>query len=52
MDTNDVSWLDLEEEEQPRVKALDTFTRRMVRSQNHEVDESLVYTISKQGRLS
>ena len=46
MDTNDVSWLDREEEEQPRVKALNTVTRRLVRSQNYEVDESLVYTIS------
>lgn len=46
MDTNDVSWLDLEEEEQPRVKALNTLTRHIVRSKNYEVDESLVYTIS------
>jgi hypothetical protein len=45
MDTNDVSWLDLEEEKQPRVKALSTLTRHMVRSHNYEVDESLVYTI-------
>ena len=46
MDTNDVSWLDLKEEEQPRVKALNTLMRHTVRSQNYEVDESLVYTIS------
>ena len=46
MDTNDVSWLDLEEEEQPRVKALNTLTRHMVRSKNYVVDETLVYTIS------
>ena len=45
MDTNDVSWLDLEEEEQPRVKTLNTLTRHMIRSKNYEVDESLVYTI-------
>ena len=44
MDTNDVSWLDLEEEELPRVKALDTLTRHVVGSKNYEVDESLVYT--------
>jgi hypothetical protein len=40
MDTNDVSWLDLKEEEQPRVK---TLTRHIVRSRDPEVDaESLV----------
>jgi hypothetical protein len=46
MDTNDVSWLDLEEDEQPRVKALNSVMRHMVRPKNYEVDESLVYTIS------
>ena len=46
IDTNDVSWVDLEEEDQPRVKALSTLTRRMARPKNYEVDESLVYTIS------
>ena len=42
MDTNDVSWLDPEEEELPRVKALNTLTRHMVRPKNYEVNESLV----------
>ncbi|KAF8803773.1 hypothetical protein BYT27DRAFT_7302755 [Phlegmacium glaucopus] len=44
MDTNDISWLDLQEEEQPRVKTLNTFKRYMAQSQNleqSEVEESL-----------
>jgi hypothetical protein len=45
MDTNDITWLDAKEEEQPRVKTLNTATRHMVQSKNYEVDESLVYTI-------
>lgn len=42
MDTNDVSWVDLEEEEQPRVKTLNILKRHIVQSQNPELDESLV----------
>lgn len=46
MDTSDVSWLDLKEEEQPRVKTLSTTKRHMVRSQQSEADESLVSAVS------
>jgi len=49
MDTNDVSWLDLKEEEQPRVKTLNTLKRHMARSKNpeqSEVEESLVCPVS------
>lgn len=46
MDTNDVSWLDLKEEEQPRVKALKRHVVRPQNSEQLEVDESLVCVIS------
>lgn len=49
MDTNDVSWLDLKEEEQPRVN---TLIRHIVRSRDPEVDESLVYAVSLTKRVS